>query len=184
MVCENRSRGRRERSSREGLGASRGGVGESRGGGEGASRSHDGSGSQRTGEGDSRGGGGAPRGSIVGSSLGSGKGSSRGVSSRVERLMVADVPEAEVIKVLDIYRSPLGRLLLGATRIDQQGPSMTEEQIAEMRTAWAIPDNISLRPLRDGETFSHPQLGWACFYEYQLRCGLSFPIPEELQYLL
>ncbi|PRQ55277.1 hypothetical protein RchiOBHm_Chr1g0322801 [Rosa chinensis] len=115
------------------------------------------------------------------------EGSSHGASSRVEyprRDMGPKVPKEEDVEVLEIPHSPHGRLLLGDTSIDQLGPSMTEMQIADMRAAWGIPDHVWLRPLRGDEHFSHPEIGWACFYEYQLKCGLSFPIPEELQYLL
>ncbi|XP_061998891.1 uncharacterized protein LOC133716186 [Rosa rugosa] len=158
MARENRSRGRREGSSRGGEGASRGGAGASRGGGEGVSRGH-GEGAPRWGAvGGSRGVvEGVPRGVAEGSSRGGdegtsrrcGEGSSRGVPSRVGRPMDPETHDVEDIEVLEISRSPRGRLLLGDMPIDQPGPSMTEEQIAEMRTTWAIPDNILLRPLRD-----------------------------------
>ncbi|PRQ38946.1 hypothetical protein RchiOBHm_Chr4g0419581 [Rosa chinensis] len=143
-------------------------------------------------EGSSSGGEGIPRGGgsrsshwgIAGRSRGSSEGSSRGASARVERPVVSDVPDTEEVEVLEIPRTPRGRLLLGETPIDQPGPSMMEEQIAKLRATWAIPESVLLRLLREGEVFSHPPLGCASFYEYQLRCGLTFPLPEELQYLL
>ncbi|PRQ45981.1 hypothetical protein RchiOBHm_Chr2g0084191 [Rosa chinensis] len=61
---------------------------------------------------------------------------------------------------------------------------MTREEIDKMRAMCEIPLEVLLHLIGGGEHVRHHDEGWSCFYEYQLRCGLSFPIPRQLQYLL
>ncbi|KAL6225541.1 hypothetical protein ACLB2K_004391 [Fragaria x ananassa] len=48
----------------------------------------------------------------------------------------------------------------------------------------SIPDEVLLRPLGRGVKFWDSPGNFTLVYEYQLRCGLTFPLPPFVQYIL
>ena len=65
---------------------------------------------------------------------------------------------------------------------DPPGESMTSSELKALRENWSIPEEVLLRPLGRGVNFWNPPDNFTLVYEYQLKCGLMFPLPTFLQY--
>lgn len=68
--------------------------------------------------------------------------------------------------------------------VQEAGRSMTAKEIGAMRHKYRVPEEVLLRPLRDGELATDPPRGWVAVHEHQLKCGLSLPLHPWVQSIL
>ena len=67
---------------------------------------------------------------------------------------------------------------------DPFGESMTSSELVALREYWRFPDEVLLHPMSKNVKFWAPPDDFTLVYEYQLRCGLMFPLPPLVQYTL
>ena len=55
---------------------------------------------------------------------------------------------------------------------------VTEENLRSLRVIYGIPDDVELRAPEAHERANWDIPRWTCFYEYTLRLGFRFPVPQ------
>ena len=94
------------------------------------------------------------------------------VASVVEQPEYVDVSEAST------SGRPLGIL--------KESPAslITEAMLPGIRTTYGIPSDVELRAPKEDERADWDIPGWTCFYEYTLRLGFRFPVPQLVRRML
>ena len=88
--------------------------------------------------------------------------------------IASTVEHPEYVKVSEASTSgrPLGILK------DSLASGITEDMLPGIRTIYGIPDDIELHAPREYERADWDVPGWTCFYEYTLRLGFRFLVPQ------
>jgi hypothetical protein len=89
-------------------------------------------------------------------------------------------PMASVVEFPEYVGSSVASTSGRPMNILENSPAsvITDNSLSMLRTIYGIPDDVELRAPREDERADWAVAGWTCFYEYTLRLGFRFPIPE------
>ena len=95
-------------------------------------------------------------------------------------------PMASVVKFPEYVGTSVASTSGRPMNILENSPAsvITDDSLSMLRTIYGIPDDVELRAPREDERADWAVSGWTCFYEYTLRLGFRFPIPELVRRML